>query len=151
MISGGPQLVKGRISITKRGLKSFFVPFCDEFATTLRLLTTSHRASSKEVDHCISHSLFFYVLQVMHCLFNLEHEPLSIPALTFHNTVLFVSLALLLWTIYGVIYRLYLSPIAHIPGPWFAKLTFWNEFYYDVWLGGKYTWVIPKYHQQYGQ
>lgn len=54
------------------------------------------------------------------------------------------------YTIYGAIWRLYLSPIAHIPGPRFAALTFWNEFYYDVALGGKYTWKILEYHGRYG-
>ena len=54
-------------------------------------------------------------------------------------------------TLYGAIWRLYLSPIAHIPGPRFAALTFWNEFYYDVWLGGKYTWKLLEYHEIYGR
>ena len=53
-------------------------------------------------------------------------------------------------TLYGAIWRLYLSPLAHIPGPWFAKLTFWNEFYYDVVLKGRYTWKIADYHAHYG-
>lgn len=55
-----------------------------------------------------------------------------------------------LYTIYGAFYRLYLSPIAKFPGPRFAALTFWNEFYYDVWLGGKYTWKLLEYHERYG-
>ena len=54
------------------------------------------------------------------------------------------------YTLYGAIWRLYLSPIAHIPGPRLAALTFWNEFYYDVFLGGKYTWTIQQYHEKYG-
>ena len=33
--------------------------------------------------------------------------------------------ALALYTIYGAIWRLYLSPIAHIPGPKLAALTRW--------------------------
>ncbi|KAL8813202.1 MAG: hypothetical protein Q9200_000431 [Gallowayella weberi] len=51
---------------------------------------------------------------------------------------------------YSAIWRLNLSPIAHIPGSRFAALTFWNEFYYDVWLGGKYTWKLLDYHERYG-
>ncbi|KAI4217966.1 MAG: hypothetical protein L6R36_009192, partial [Xanthoria steineri] len=58
--------------------------------------------------------------------------------------------SLAIYTLYGVIWRIYLSPIAHIPGPRFAALTFWNEFYYDVWLGGRYTWKLLDYHEQYG-
>ena len=55
------------------------------------------------------------------------------------------------YTAYGAVYRLYFSPIAKFPGPKFAALTFWNEFYYDVVLGGRYTWVIPDYHKRFGQ
>ena len=65
--------------------------------------------------------------------------------------VALVIVGLLLYTLYGAIYRLYLTPIAHIPGPLFARLTFWNEFYYDVVLGGKYTFVIKEYHAKYGK
>lgn len=71
---------------------------------------------------------------------------LKSPPLAF--VLLFLGLAA--YTIYGAIWRLYLSPVAHIPGPWFAKLTFWNEFYYDVILGGQYTWKLPEYHAKYG-
>lgn len=48
------------------------------------------------------------------------------------------------------IYRLYLSPIAHIPGPKLAALTLWYEFYYDVIKRGKYTFKIAEMHEQYG-
>ena len=63
---------------------------------------------------------------------------------------LLTALGLLVYTLYGAIWRLFLSPIAQIPGPRFAALTFWNEFYYDVVLGGKYTWKILAYHEKYG-
>ena len=58
--------------------------------------------------------------------------------------------AILLYTLYGAVWRLYFSPIAHFPGPRFAALTFWNEFYYDVVLGGRYTWKLLDYHEKYG-
>lgn len=64
--------------------------------------------------------------------------------------VLGLSLGLVAYAGYGAIWRLYLSPIAHFPGPRFAALTFWNEFYYDVYLGGKYTWKLLEYHERYG-
>lgn len=74
------------------------------------------------------------------------------PALSISAIAALASVVgLLAYTLYGVIWRLFLSPIAHIPGPRFAALTFWNEFYYDVTLGGKYTWKLLEYHQQYGQ
>ncbi|KAI1318870.1 cytochrome P450 [Xylariaceae sp. FL0255] len=48
------------------------------------------------------------------------------------------------------IYRLYLSPIAHIPGPKLAALTRWYEGYYDVWQNGQYTFKIKELHKKYG-
>jgi hypothetical protein len=59
-------------------------------------------------------------------------------------------LILTVYTIYGVFYRLYLSPIAKFPGPKLAGLTFWYEFYYDVIKRGKYTFKIGELHKQYG-
>lgn len=66
------------------------------------------------------------------------------------SLALIAAIALAAWTVYGAIWRLYLSPVAHVPGPWLAKLTMWNEFYYDVVKGGKYTWKLPEYHAKYG-
>ncbi len=64
--------------------------------------------------------------------------------------LLVLSIGLVFYMLYGAIWRLYLSPIADIPGPRFAVLTFWNEFYYDVVPGGKYTWKLLEYHEKYG-
>lgn len=49
-----------------------------------------------------------------------------------------------------VIYRLYWSPLAKIPGPKLAAATFWYEFYYDVVRRGRYTWKIGELHEEYG-
>ena len=75
--------------------------------------------------------------------------PISNEAFAYLSTA--ILLCAVLYTIYGVVYRLYLSPIAAFPGPKFAALTFWNEFYYDVYLGGKYTWKIKDYHLRHGK
>ncbi|EXJ85668.1 hypothetical protein A1O1_06034 [Capronia coronata CBS 617.96] len=48
------------------------------------------------------------------------------------------------------LYRIYLSPVAHVPGPWLAKATYWYEFYYDVVQQGQYTFKIKQLHEQYG-
>ena len=61
-----------------------------------------------------------------------------------------LSLLTLLYCIYGVIYRLYLCPIAKFPGRKLAALTMWYEFYYDVVKKGEYTWEIKKMHEEYG-
>ncbi|KAL8792159.1 MAG: hypothetical protein Q9195_005255 [Heterodermia aff. obscurata] len=60
------------------------------------------------------------------------------------------SFALFLYVVYGAIWRLYFSPIAKFPGPRFATLTFLNQLYYDIILGGKYTRKILDYHAAYG-
>ena len=50
------------------------------------------------------------------------------------------------WTIYSV----YLGPLAKFPGPKLAAATLWYECYYDVVLGGQYTFKIKEFHQKYG-
>ncbi|KAK0656434.1 cytochrome P450 CYP542B3 [Cercophora newfieldiana] len=57
---------------------------------------------------------------------------------------------LAIYTIYGAIWRLYFSPIAHIPGPRLAALTWWYEFYYDIILGGQYVYKMKDLHKEYG-
>jgi uncharacterized RDD family membrane protein YckC len=54
------------------------------------------------------------------------------------------------WLIYGVVYRLFLSPLAQLPGPKLAALTSWYEFYFDVIKPGKFVWKIRDLHKQYG-
>ncbi len=67
------------------------------------------------------------------------------------QTLLIYSiLTTLLYTLYGAIYRLYLSPIAKFPGSKLAALTFWYEFYYDVIKRGTYVYEIERMHNIYG-
>lgn len=49
-----------------------------------------------------------------------------------------------------VLHRLFLSSIAHIPGPKLAAATYWYEFYYDIILGGQYIWKVKEMHERYG-
>ena len=65
---------------------------------------------------------------------------------------IFASAAILttLYTLYGLIYRLYFSPLAKFPGPKLAAATRWYEFYYDVVLRNRFSWQIQKMHDQYG-
>lgn len=62
----------------------------------------------------------------------------------------YIAIAVLLWTVYGVVYRLYLHPLSHFPGPKLAIATYWYEFYYDVIKRGRYTWKLKELHAQYG-
>lgn len=60
-----------------------------------------------------------------------------------------VVAAAALYTLYGVIYRLYLSPVARFPGSRLAALTLWYEIYYDVVRRGSYVWKIQRMHEIY--
>lgn len=69
-----------------------------------------------------------------------------------NNTVIpIVALvALVAYVAYGVFWRLYLCPIAHIPGPRLAAVTRLYEVYYDLVLVGQFTFKIGELHKQYG-
>ena len=49
-----------------------------------------------------------------------------------------------------VIYRLYLSPIAGVPGPKLAAATQWYEHYYDLIKDGQWSFKVRELHSQYG-
>ncbi|KAI3319985.1 cytochrome P450 [Xylariaceae sp. AK1471] len=56
------------------------------------------------------------------------------------------------FALYGLslaIYRAYFHPLAHIPGPWLSRVSFWSEFYHDCIAEG-YVKVYPKLHEKYG-
>lgn len=68
----------------------------------------------------------------------LDHPYATISALA---SAYLLSLAL---------YRLYLSPIAHFPGPRLAALTVLYEFYWEAVRNGQFTFHIGELHKQYG-
>ncbi|KAL4979754.1 putative benzoate 4-monooxygenase cytochrome P450 [Aspergillus desertorum] len=49
-----------------------------------------------------------------------------------------------------IIYRLCLHPLAHIPGPPLARITFLFEWYYDLLLGGRFRYQLKRLHEKYG-
>ena len=63
--------------------------------------------------------------------------------------ILLLPLAVL-YVVTLLVYRLYYASVAKFPGPRLAAITFFYEFYYDVWLEGRYTWKIQELHKQYG-
>jgi hypothetical protein len=70
------------------------------------------------------------------------------------SMLVLLGATILAWQFYLVIlslYRLYLSPLAPIPGPKLAALTSWYEAYYEIVLGGQYSFQIDKLHDIYGK
>ncbi|KIW83157.1 hypothetical protein Z517_02401 [Fonsecaea pedrosoi CBS 271.37] len=49
-----------------------------------------------------------------------------------------------------VVYRLYFHPLARFPGPKYAAISTWHEYYYDVHLQGKFIFYIKALHEKYG-
>ncbi|KAK7928942.1 P450 monooxygenase [Apiospora marii] len=81
----------------------------------------------------------------------MEHLAHGFSKLQQGETIILLGPLLLVLYITGLsIYRLYLSPASVFPGPRLASLTYWYEFYYDVWKGGRYTWKIRELHEKYG-
>lgn len=66
------------------------------------------------------------------------------------QTTLTLGVAGAVYAVCLAIYRLWLSPIAHFPGPKLAALTMWYEWYYDSFLEGQYTFRIAEMHRKYG-
>jgi hypothetical protein len=62
-------------------------------------------------------------------------------------TISFLSIG---YVVSLVFYRQFLSPLAKVPGPRLAALSFWYERYYDVIKRGRYVFKIKDLHDQYG-
>ncbi|TVY45338.1 Cytochrome P450 monooxygenase [Lachnellula occidentalis] len=63
------------------------------------------------------------------------------------ETTVVVSLLL---AVAGAVRRLYFHPLAHIPGPRLAAITWWYEFYFDVIQPSTFVFKIQELHKQYG-
>lgn len=51
------------------------------------------------------------------------------------------------------VYRLYLHPLANVPGPRLAALTSWHELWYDCFHGGggQHAFKMREMHDRYGR
>lgn len=65
-------------------------------------------------------------------------------------TWLGLSLAVVVFGILKVVYRLYLGPLAGFPGPKLAAATDLYNAYYDVILHGSFIKQLPALHEKYG-
>jgi hypothetical protein len=50
-----------------------------------------------------------------------------------------------------IVYRLYLHPLANVPGPRLAAATWLYEIYFDLYLGGQFVFEIGRLHEVYGE
>ncbi|KAL9616019.1 MAG: hypothetical protein Q9160_009065 [Pyrenula sp. 1 TL-2023] len=69
------------------------------------------------------------------------------------NAKSWLSVPLCIWISWSVglcIYRLLFHPLAKVPGPFLAKITYWYEIYYDVIHSGQYTFKLKDMHAAYG-
>ncbi|OBT66703.1 hypothetical protein VE03_03886 [Pseudogymnoascus sp. 23342-1-I1] len=70
--------------------------------------------------------------------------------ITLYSSCLAFSILFCIYVIGLGLCRVYWSPLSKFPGPKLAAATLWYEFYYDVILGGQYTFKIRDLHAQYG-
>lgn len=61
-----------------------------------------------------------------------------------------IIVTLTTYAIYGIIWRLWFSPLARFPGPKLAAITILYELYYELIKGGQYTFKIGELHERYG-
>lgn len=66
------------------------------------------------------------------------------------NLLLLVS-GVVIYTAGVLLWRLFLCPLAKFPGPKWAAVSLWAEFYYDVVCRGTFIWRIEDMHRQYGK
>lgn len=72
------------------------------------------------------------------------------PSLLATSWPMLLVLGWLSYLVTRSVYRVFLSPIAHIPGPKLAVVTRWYEAYYEIVLSGQYSFHIDKLHDKYG-
>lgn len=65
--------------------------------------------------------------------------------------LIFLAFSLAAYFLWLIIYRLFFSPIRHVPGSKLAAVTGWCETYYDVFQGGQFTFKIEEWHKFYGE
>ncbi|KAI0543835.1 cytochrome protein [Xylaria curta] len=72
--------------------------------------------------------------------------------LSFNTTVSLVAASFILYVLGLGYYRLYLSPLASVPGPKLAALTGWVEAYYELLHGegGQFMLKYREWHEKYG-
>ncbi|KAF2269195.1 putative cytochrome P450 [Lojkania enalia] len=61
-----------------------------------------------------------------------------------------LSTGIVLYAVFLVIYRLFFHPLSDVPGPWYAAISTFYEFWWDCLESGRYWTKIREMHQKYG-
>lgn len=73
---------------------------------------------------------------------------LPVPVALFATAVFAVALIQFV----GIsVYRLYFHPLANVPGPFFAKVTYLYSFYYNFLCSGRFYMKIEELHKKHGE
>ena len=77
---------------------------------------------------------------------------MALQSLDPSNLLVLLPSAVLIWVLSVGVYRLYFHPLARLPGPKIAAVSYWYEFYYDMIKkpGGQYMYRLDELHAQYG-
>ena len=67
-----------------------------------------------------------------------------------YDLLSFAVIALFFYVAFVSIYRVFLHPLSHLPGPKLAHITYLYEWYYDLYLHGQYTFKLKELHRKYG-
>ena len=63
----------------------------------------------------------------------------------------FVLGVVVLYYVGRSVYRLFLHPLAKVPGPWIATVSSGYEFYWDCIKAGRFHVKIDEMHERYGK
>ncbi|KAK6380416.1 hypothetical protein LTS17_005606 [Exophiala oligosperma] len=77
--------------------------------------------------------------------------PTDLVPVSWTTGLVAIVLALILRALHLTVQRCFFHPLAKIPGPRLAAISYLYEFYYDAWLGGKYCFHIEDLHEKYGR
>jgi hypothetical protein len=66
------------------------------------------------------------------------------------NLSIGVAILVVAHRFYKAFYNLYLHPLAKIPGPWWAAVSYVPEMYYNLIGGGRYWTLVVQMHEKYG-
>lgn len=70
--------------------------------------------------------------------------------MAWQTDLLLLAAAYVAYVVVNIVWGLYFGPLANIPGPKWAALSLWHEFYFDVVRRGTFIWRIEEMHREYG-